>query len=88
MNNLLDLNLNNKNLIIRVDMNVPIKDGAVYDKTRILASMPTINHALDQGAKVLLVSHLGRPEEGIFDKELSLRPVVESLKILLKRKST
>ena len=80
MNNLLDLNLNNKNLVIRVDMNVPIKDGAVYDKTRILASMPTINHALEQGAKVLLVSHLGRPEEGIFDEKLSLRPVVESLK--------
>ena len=84
MNNLLDLNLNNKNLIIRVDMNVPIKDGDVYDRTRILASMPTVNHALEQGAKVLLVSHLGRPEEGIFDEKLSLRPVVECLKDIVK----
>ena len=79
MNNLFDLNLKDKNLAIRVDMNVPIKDGVVYDNSRILASMPTINHALEQGAKILLVSHLGRPKEGIFDEKLSLRPVVESL---------
>ena len=65
-------------------MNVPIKDGAVYDRTRILASMPTVNHALEQGAKVLLVSHLGRPKEGVFDEKLSLRPVVECLKDIVK----
>ena len=83
MNNLSDLNLKDKNIIIRVDMNVPIKDGAVVDSTRISASIPTILHALDQGAKVVLVSHLGRPTGGFEDKAFSLMPVAKSLESII-----
>ena len=79
MYKLLDLDLNNKNLTIRVDMNVPIKNGIIVDQTRIEACIPTIQKALDNNANVLLVSHLGRPEEGSYDKNLSLQPVAESL---------
>ncbi len=66
-----DLNIANQNLVIRVDMNVPIKDGVVTDITRILACMPTIKFALENNAKILLVTHLGRPKEGIFDNNFS-----------------
>lgn len=83
MNNLSELVLENKKLIIRVDMNVPIVEGAIKDQTRILASIPTIKHSLDRGAKILLVSHLGRPSEGNPDVKFSLQPVVDSLKIIL-----
>ena len=79
MHKLLDLDLNNKNLTIRVDMNVPIKNGIIVDQTRIEACIPTIQKALDNNANVLLVSHLGRPEEGSHDKTFSLQPVAESL---------
>ena len=79
MHKLLDLDLNNKNLTIRVDMNVPIKNGIIVDQTRIEACIPTIQKALDNNANVLLVSHLGRPEEGSHDKIFSLQPVAESL---------
>ena len=79
MHKLLDLDLKNKNLTIRVDMNVPIKNGIVIDQTRIEACIPTIQKALDNNANVLLVSHLGRPKEGSHDKNLSLQPVTESL---------
>ena len=79
MHKLLDLDLKNKNLTIRVDMNVPIKNGIVVDQTRIEACIPTIQMALDNNANVLLVSHLGRPKEGSHDKNLSLQPVAESL---------
>ena len=61
-------NITNKNLVIRVDMNVPIKEGHVQDLTRIKACLPTIRHALNQGAKILLVSHLGRPTEGLYEE--------------------
>lgn len=79
MHKLLDLDLNNKNLTIRVDMNVPIKNGIIVDQTRIEACIPTIQKALDNNANVLIVSHLGRPEEGSYDKNFSLQPVAESL---------
>ena len=79
MNNLSELTLENKKLIIRVDMNVPIHDGAVYDQTRILASIPTIKYCLAKGAKILLVSHLGRPIEGEPDSIFSLKPIAECL---------
>ena len=83
MNKLSQLNIQNKNLVIRVDMNVPIKDGAIKDETRIHACMPTIQHALNQGAKVLLVSHLGRPTEGAHDESLSLAPIAKCLSNIL-----
>ena len=79
MHKLLDLDLNNKNLTIRVDMNVPIINGKVVDQTRIKACIPTIQKALDNNAKILLVSHLGRPEEGSHDINLSLEPVAKCL---------
>ena len=83
MNRLSDLNISNQNLVIRVDMNVPIEDGVVTDNTRILACMPTIKFALKSNAKILLVTHLGRPKEGTFDKKFSLKPVsTEVSKIL------
>jgi len=75
MNNLSTLNINNKNLVIRVDMNVPIKDGKVLDATRIKACLPTIRYALEKDAKILLISHLGRPTEGMLTEEFSLKPV-------------
>jgi phosphoglycerate kinase len=78
-----DLNIANQNLVIRVDMNVPIKDGVVTDITRILACMPTIKFALENNAKILLVTHLGRPKEGIFDNNFSLKPLsIEISRIL------
>ena len=79
MINLSSLDLNNKNLVIRVDMNVPIKDGDVLDSIRIKACLPTIEYALENNAKVLLISHLGRPIEGNFEEEFSLKPVANKL---------
>nr|VFJ58934.1 MAG: phosphoglycerate kinase [Candidatus Kentron sp. FM]VFJ69250.1 MAG: phosphoglycerate kinase [Candidatus Kentron sp. FM]VFK12735.1 MAG: phosphoglycerate kinase [Candidatus Kentron sp. FM] len=77
-----DLDLTGKRVLIREDMNVPIKDGKVSDDTRIRASMPTIKHAMDAGAKVMLLSHLGRPKGGP-DPQFSLKPVAEHLSGLL-----
>ena len=79
MINLSSLDLNNKNLVIRVDMNVPIKDGDVLDSPRIKACLSTIEYALKNNAKVLLISHLGRPIEGDFEEEFSLKPVANEL---------
>ena len=83
MNRLSDLNISNQNLVIRVDMNVPIKDGVVTDNTRILACMPTIKFAQKSNAKILLVTHLGRPKEGTFDKKFSLKPVATEVSKIL-----
>ena len=79
MINLSSEEITSKNLVIRVDMNVPIKDGIVLDSTRIEACIPTIMFALNRGARILLISHLGRPKEGSFDEKFSLKPVAESL---------
>ena len=66
-------------------MNVPLKDGNVLDATRIEACLPTIEHALKNNAKVLLISHLGRPTEGVFDEKFSLRPVANHLSITINK---
>ena len=79
MINLSSLEIKNKNLVIRVDMNVPILGGKVLDTTRITACIPTINYALENNAKILLVSHLGRPTESVFEDQFSLKPVAACL---------
>ena len=72
-----DLDLAGKRVFIRADMNVPVKDGKVTSDARITASMRTIEHCLKAGAKVMVTSHLGRPTEGEFKEEDSLKPVVD-----------
>lgn len=78
-----DLDLAGKRVLIRQDLNVPIKDGKVASDKRIRASMPTIEHAVKAGAQVMLMSHLGRPTEGEFADEFSMKPVAEHLSQLL-----
>jgi phosphoglycerate kinase len=80
-----DLDLAGKRVFIRVDFNVPIKNGVIGDDTRIKASLPTIKYALDKGATVILASHLGRPK-GKVAPEFSLQPIVGRLSELLGRK--
>ncbi|PPI88439.1 phosphoglycerate kinase [Candidatus Pantoea edessiphila] len=74
-----DLDLNNKRVLIRVDFNIPMKEGKIISDTRIIASLPTIKMALRKNAKVMIISHLGRPSEGIYDDKFSLSPIVEYL---------
>jgi len=78
-----DLDLAGKRVLIREDLNVPIKDGKVTSDARIRASMATIEHAMNAGAKVMLMSHVGRPTEGEFSEENSLKPVADHLASLL-----
>ena len=72
-----DLDLKGKRVLIRSDLNVPVKDGKVTSDARITASMATIEFALKAGAKVMVTSHLGRPEEGVYSEENSLKPVAD-----------
>ena len=72
-----DLDLRGKRVFIRADLNVPVADGKVTSDARITASMPTIAFALKAGAKVMVTSHLGRPEEGVYSEKNSLKPVAD-----------
>ena len=81
-----DLDLKGKRVLIREDLNVPIKDGKVSSDARIRAALPTIEAARDAGAKVILMSHLGRPTEGEFDTQFSMAPFAEHLAGLLGQK--
>ncbi|MDD5578425.1 MAG: phosphoglycerate kinase [Methylobacter sp.] len=80
---MVDLDLSGKRVLIRQDLNVPVKNGKVTSDIRIQASVPTIEKALAAGAAVILLSHLGRPVEGQYDEESSLKPVAERLSDLL-----
>lgn len=76
---LTDLDLAGKRVLIRADLNVPVKDGKVTSDARITASMPTIEHCTKAGASVMVMSHRGRPEEGVVDEENSLQPIAEDM---------
>ncbi|HEX9812280.1 MAG TPA: phosphoglycerate kinase [Burkholderiales bacterium] len=80
-----DLDLAGKRVLIREDLNVPVKDGVVTSDKRIRAALPSIEYAMKQGAKVMVMSHLGRPTEGEYSKENSLKPVALVLEKLLGR---
>jgi len=81
-----ELDLTSKKVLIREDLNVPVKDGQVTSDARIKAALPTIKHAISAGAKVILISHLGRPNEGEYNAEFSLAPVANYLSELLGQK--
>ena len=81
--NMSELDLSGKRVLIREDLNVPVKDGVVTSDARIRAALPTIRLAMEKGARVMLMSHMGRPEEGKYDAELSLAPVAVRLSELL-----
>ena len=83
--NMTDLDLTNQRVLIREDLNVPVKDGVVHSDARIVAALPTIRLALEKGAAVMVCSHLGRPEEGQFSEENSLAPVATYLSTALGR---
>ncbi|OGT91810.1 MAG: phosphoglycerate kinase [Gammaproteobacteria bacterium RIFOXYD12_FULL_61_37] len=76
---LTDLDLSGKRVLIRADLNVPVKEGKVTSDARITASMPTIEHCMKAGAKVMVTSHLGRPTEGEWSEEVSLKPVTQNI---------
>ena len=74
-----DLDLKGQRVLIREDLNVPVKDGQIKSDARLQAALPTIRLALERGAAVMVCSHLGRPEEGVFSEADSLKPVAEYL---------
>jgi len=76
---LTDLDLAGKRVLIRADLNVPVKDGKVTSDARITASMPTIEYCMKAGAKVMVMSHRGRPEEGKVDEENSMAPIAADM---------
>ena len=80
-----DVNLKGHRVLCRVDFNVPIKNGVVSDNTRITSALPTIKYVLDQGASMVLMSHLGRPKGKGFEADFSLKPVAARLQELLGR---
>ena len=83
VNRMIDMDLAGKRVMIRFDFNVPLEDGKVTSDIRIRAALPTIQHALDAGAAVILLSHLGRPTEGEFEEQFSLGPVARHISVLL-----
>jgi len=83
MRKLAETDVLNKTIALRVDLNVPVKNDKVLDDTRILAIIPTLEYLLDKNAKVILISHLGRPKPGLFDSKFSLLPVAKRLEEII-----
>ena len=84
-----EINLSNKSVLLRLDLNTPIENGLVTNNERIIRSLPTLNYIIEAGARLIIMSHLGRPEESNkFQKEFSLMPVVKELENLLNQKIT
>lgn len=84
-NKLINVDIEGKNILIREDLNVPTKDNSIVNDARIKAAIPTIQYALSKGAKLAIISHFGRPEEGVFNKKHSLKIVSERLSEILKK---
>ena len=81
-----EINLSNKSVLLRLDLNTPIENGLVANNERIVRSLPTLNYIVDAGARLTVISHLGRPEENnTFQEEFSLKPVVKELEGLLNK---
>ena len=87
-NRLEDMNVDGKRVIVRVDYNVPIKDGKILDDNKIRESLPTLNYLLDKGCKVILLSHLGKVKTKEDAEKNTLEPVALHLQELIKRKVT
>src|SRR5215210_5737525 len=79
---MIDLKLHNKRVLIRADLNVPMENGRITSTTRIHAIIPTLRIALEQNARVILMSHLGRPKAGFFDSNYSMQPIADYLSII------
>ena len=85
-NELTNVNIKGKNILIREDLNVPVQDNQIINDARILAAIPTIKYSLSKGAKIAIISHFGRPTEGTFNEKYSLKIVAERLSKILKKK--
>jgi phosphoglycerate kinase len=80
-----EIDLSSKSVLLRLDLNTPIENGLVANKERIIRSLPTLNYVIEAGARLIVMSHLGRPEENnLFQEEYSLSPVVKELRELIK----
>ncbi len=88
MRTLKDIDLRNKRAVLRLDLNVPIQDNKISDDSRIIASLPTIHRVLKDAKNLLIISHLGRPEEGVIQKEFSMKPIADYLESVIDEKIT
>lgn len=88
MRTLKDIDLRNKRAVLRLDLNVPIQDNKISDDSRIIASLPTIHRVLKDAKNLLIISHLGRPEEGVIQKEFSMKPIADYLERVIDEKIT
>ena len=88
MRTLKDIDLRNKRAVLRLDLNVPIQDNKITDDSRIIASLPTIHRVLKDAKNLLIISHLGRPEEGVIQKEFSMKPIADYLERVIDEKIT